>query len=161
MSGTKILVVLLVLIAGIFLVAMYFGKRRSGEQGVDMEKARKGWAASLRKLFPREERLTMQEFKDADPASCLTSQGFTFLGSCTVSIAESEELLRKATFQLTSGVRAGLAYTPNEGPGLPRITLRQEKNMNRFDLTVRQEGGKLELLCLVGAGQLPCAVTLE
>ncbi len=141
MSGTRIAIVVLVLIAIFVAVALFVGLGRD-DGGTAVET--KAWQKRLKSFVSDQQKLPLSDVKgvgvDGDRI-VLTAA----IPATTLTIRESDQNLRSARLRLLSGTRVKVEVVP-KGADRPRVKAELKNVNDALALQVFREGATLAIL---------------
>lgn len=168
MTGTRIAIIILVLIAALFATGVAIGvNKRRGKQSLDKQSAKHysapNWLNNLAPLFSRfGPRLKAEEMKPLNNDSVL--KGNTFVvgqSQAEFAVQPSQDRFRKATFVLKEGRGLNVLYEAADsdaGDLSKQEWPAADDDPQKGSVVILKGGGKLKMSC---NQKPPCAVELQ
>ncbi len=155
MDGTKIFIVMLVVIAILFAVGIGSGMRHDPNEKVDLNS---GPLVFLQQTFAKPQPLELQDLTSPAPATCIQGTRLIVprLQTCTLSIKASGTAARRITFNIP--VNAVLKVTLDQ-PNALKVTQNLPTDASEH-LDVYKDGGTLQLTCMNSLSSA-CILTLK
>jgi hypothetical protein len=168
MSGQRIALIVLIVIASLFAAGIGAGvKNRRQDQSIDEKSARNysppAWIDRFGELLaPLSLGLKPEEMRA--PGAGFALKGATIVveqSPVTFNLAPSDEKFRKATFLLKSGAGLKIDYEASDtdaGELRRQVWPAEKDDPNRASLVILKSGGRLKMSCDL---KPPCVVELQ